>query len=199
MGDRKRANERLRELVRAHYVESDARTAEDVSTAAIPCTKGCSACCRQLIVATLPEAMYIVLTHPEVVRAALPKLRAQGFVLRNAEARLEARGITDPLGSQEGADAACHEWWLSGERCAFLRDGLCSIYSARPRACRTYFVQSDPALCGAELTTNVEIVDPNSRARGDAEMFELCAREFRELVIGTLPTLVLEAWQRVGR
>lgn len=199
-GDRKRANERLRELMRAHYVETDVRTAHDLGDTATSCSKGCSACCRQLIVGTLAEAAYIVATYPELVRAALPKLREQDAALDRMCAELKARGIVDePIETQAGTYALCDSWWSSGARCAFLRDDLCTIYDARPRACRTYFVRSDPELCGADRGTPVEVVDPNSRARGDLEAFEICARAYGgEVVLGTLPSLLIVAWQRKG-
>ena len=198
MGDRKRANERLRELMRAHYVETDARTAADLGDSPTSCSKGCSACCRQLIVGTLAEAAYIVAKYPDLVRAALPRLREQDAALDRMCADLKARGVADPVATQEGTHALCDSWWDAGERCAFLRDDLCTIYDARPRACRTYFVQSEPALCGAERGTAVSVVDPGSRARGDLEGFEICARAYGELVIGPLPALLIVAWQRKG-
>jgi len=43
---------------------------------------------------------------------------------------------------------------LSLERCVFLKDNLCSVYSARPIECRSYLVSSPATNCNRDIFSN---------------------------------------------
>ena len=159
----------------------------------ITCAKGCAGCCRQLTVATTAEAQNIVETHPELVRRALPVLRAQNAFLDHAAERL---GLPPEL-SNETRQAFADAWWLAGQACVFLdAAGTCTIYRQRPLACRTYFVRSDPARChDPEVGRDVEVVAPREILTGHRRLLEIAARHDQP-AIGALPTVLLRAWRR---
>lgn len=93
----------------------------------ITCQKGCSHCCKQLVMVTKPEAERLLILAIE-----------QGIALDQAQ--LKRQSLADDTG------------WLQLEiedrQCPFLGpDNLCQVYDDRPLACRKYFVVSDPDLC----------------------------------------------------
>ncbi len=181
MADRsviKRANERLRlEITRLHK-RVDAHHAKGHDLGRVSCTKGCSACCKQIVVAEISEAEYILERNPAAVARATPRLLEQ--------ARIAAQ-LPGDLGTEEGTARAADAYWQMDMPCAFLEDGLCSIYDDRPIPCRTHFVLSDPALCGAPERTAVVIADFGTRERAPEQLFS---------VVGPLPMLMVEALRR---
>lgn len=143
----KRANERIRALGRL-YQRAEAPLAKIAK--ASTCSPACHGCCRQLIYASTAEGEFIVRTHWRAVRAALPALRAQAAALGELAAEL-------PPTQAEREELAARYYRLF-RACAFLEDGRCTIYAARPMACRAYFVASDPELCGRRERTTIAIV-----------------------------------------
>jgi Fe-S-cluster containining protein len=91
----------------------------------ISCTKGCTGCCFIELHITVDEAdlllQYCEEHHISIDRNYLEKQAATG--------RKEFSAIS---------------------KCIFLDNSLCSVYPARPAACRKHFVQSDPSLCDSE-------------------------------------------------
>lgn len=154
----------------------------------ISCKKGCSACCRMPVDSSVQEALLIVDRFPDVVRDVLPEIEAQGdFFDKLCDEQADWTSL-------EGQHAIASAWWKEDRRCAFLRDGLCSIYEARPLACRNYHVVSDPAKCGAEGGTIVDIVLAVSRE----VLYPTFARNMPngEINLGYLPTTVRAALLR---
>jgi Fe-S-cluster containining protein len=148
------------------------------------CKRGCYACCRMPVQSSVEEALVIVAAYPEAVRRALPELRAQEARLTELSADLE-RPYEPP-----DAGTFAKRWWNEGRYCAFLVDGECSVYEARPYACRNYFVLSDPALCGAPAGTKVQMATPVDRSKGFSALASCCNGELR---MGLLPTTMLGA------
>lgn len=113
----------------------------------ISCTKGCGACCRQLVPISPPEAR-----HLAALVAALPRERAAEVRQRFADAlsKIEAAGLP-PRGHPETDKAAYREFGLAyfrqGVACPFLHEESCSIHPKRPLVCREYQVTSPPAAC----------------------------------------------------
>lgn len=115
---------------------------------AISCTKGCGACCRQLVPLSPAEAWLIA----DVV-AAMPSARQAE--VRAAFARSVERVLDSPLRSAfEGADVQVSEllplslsYFELGIPCPFLVDEACSIHAQRPSLCREYLVTSPATSC----------------------------------------------------
>jgi Fe-S-cluster containining protein len=124
----------------------------------ISCTKGCGACCRQLVPISPTEARHLAARV-----AAMPPERATEIRKRFDAAlfRIEAAGLP-PRGHPETDKAAYRAHGLAyfrqGVACPFLEQESCSIHSDRPLICREYQVASPPAACadvGAGLVRQV--------------------------------------------
>jgi len=113
----------------------------------ISCTKGCGACCRQLVPISPTEAR-----HLAAYVAALPPDRAVEVRQRFADAlsRIESAGLS-PRGDADVDKASYREYGLEyfrqGVACPFLEEESCSIHANRPLVCREYQVTSPPAAC----------------------------------------------------
>lgn len=87
------------------------------------CTKGCSYCCHQSVMATAAEVIYAAqFLHANLTDVEVQKLRD----LVSARAR-KADGMDN------------HERTDKRIACAFLADDICSIYPVRPLQCRGGF------------------------------------------------------------
>lgn len=147
-----RANARLR-AVSTVYAEADnafAKVADKTS-----CRAGCTGCCMQLVWASTAEAEYIAKREFRALARALPMLREQ-------ERAVDA--IASRFVSFDGREAdfrmlLARRYYRLQRPCAFLIDGLCSIYASRPIACRSYYVMSEPALCADPSPQKVAILD----------------------------------------
>jgi Fe-S-cluster containining protein len=184
----------MRREVQAFNQRVDAHVRKQLDTLQGPvsCSKGCAGCCRQLTLIATVEAQNIVETYPEIVRRALPVLKAQVALL---DAEAERRGIP-PVLTTETRNAFSDAWWLAGQSCAFLVDGLCSIYPQRPLACRTYFVRSDPALChDPGVGRIVDVVEPGALLPGFVTLLDIGTRH-DEANVGDMPSAMLHAWGR---
>ena len=115
----------------------------------ISCTKGCGACCRNLVAISEVEARRIrdvVDTLPEPQRSAV-RVR-----FADARQRLERAGLLEKLHAADrwtDADYAALVgiYFQQGIPCPFLEEESCSIYQERPITCREYLVTSPPEYC----------------------------------------------------
>jgi Fe-S-cluster containining protein len=120
---------------------------------AISCRRGCAACCRLLVPVSAPEAIAL---HEMI--AGLPVERKARITDRLAEthrALTEAgvlAGLQD-VAESEGQltdadlDAVNRAYYALRLPCPFLEDEVCSIYEARPAACRELLVTTPADLC----------------------------------------------------
>ena len=129
------AARRMRHRMLKVYKECDPLAERGAAKMHATCTRGCAACCRLLVMASLAEAVTIaiyLLSDPEW-RAELPAFRE----------RIEAHilAYNDPeltVGSHFDKQLPC----------VFLgADETCRIYSVRPAHCRYHYVVSDPRNC----------------------------------------------------
>ncbi len=115
----------------------------------ISCTKGCGACCRQMVPVSPVEARHIA-----AVVEAMPPERAAAVRDRfgAARARMTEPGL-EPRGHPDTDKAAYRAfglaWFRAGVPCPFLENESCSIHAARPLVCREYLVTSPPDACAA--------------------------------------------------
>jgi hypothetical protein len=86
----------------------------------VACRAGCDHCCYQTVGVTAVEALAI---H-HYLRATLPAADLAAIAARVRNARSRAEGLSSV------------ERFSPDHPCAFLEDGRCSIYEARPLSCR---------------------------------------------------------------
>lgn len=149
----------------------------------VSCAKGCSACCRIQAVPVTPVEAYALLLLVE----RLPEPRRSAVLSRFAAsaARLHAAGLAEAFlegrrpSSDEDAKAQARQYLDLGLVCPFLDHDVCSIYPARPFACREYFVTSANELCADPLLHPVKTV-PAISDGGEANLSTAAAFMGRE-------------------
>ena len=119
----------------------------------ISCQMGCAACCRMMVPLSPPEA-FALRDYVE----QLPADRRDRIATRLAEtkSRLKTQGLLDQLQTvadaskpipDEQLDPINRAYYALRIPCPFLENELCSIYEARPAACRELLVTSPAELC----------------------------------------------------
>lgn len=106
----------------------------------IACHAGCNQCCEQPILVWLPEALLVArfLERPENAatrQAFLERFPAWRASVGDAHERM---ADLSEAGDWSGYARVHREAWSKRTLCPFNRDGLCSIYAARPAICRHY-------------------------------------------------------------
>lgn len=111
----------------ADRIWAEARTSPDMSNTTIACKAGCGWCCHQQVAIAPAEAMAIA-NHLQLCLDA-----PQRAALAQRVAALDAvtRGLT------------AIERGRLRQPCAFLLDGHCAIYPARPLRCRGVYSQDE--------------------------------------------------------
>jgi Fe-S-cluster containining protein len=120
----------------------------------IPCSKGCDACCRRLMISILPaEAAYLI----DVVRdlptnprqAVLKKFDAAAKKIAGSRMRAHTSqmNVSDAQQTKEFEKNLAPLWAEAVSDCPFLVDHACSIYENRPIVCRDYMVTSPAENC----------------------------------------------------
>jgi Fe-S-cluster containining protein len=94
--------------------------ASDSAGPAPECKPGCTYCCHARVEVSDPEALYIA-WHVQHLPAARKAPLIERLHMKAAEFDEAAKAEVDASGPQP---------------CAFLQNGLCSIYSIRPSVCR---------------------------------------------------------------
>jgi Fe-S-cluster containining protein len=119
----------------------------------ISCQMGCAACCRMLVPLSAPEAFAL----REYVEQ-LPTDRRTHLLnrLSDTKNRLEQAGLWDRLNDvaeasrpvpDEEFDPINRSYYALRIPCPYLENEMCSIYEARPAACRELLVTSPAELC----------------------------------------------------
>lgn len=209
-GNRHRANEKLRALMKTTYTRFDRDLQEDLSLCkvtpeSIPCKKGCSHCCEMAIFITFVEAKAIVLNHPEVVHKVTGELMRQEELCRTAGLTRRVLDIFDKTTGEE-RQAFNDRWWNLHTPCAFVdpETKACRVYENRPLACRSHLVvDTDPAACAARPPPGeVALVQGFNPPRAyDAALLGIYQDSqtlFGGPMIGTLPIMVLAALKGAG-
>jgi Fe-S-cluster containining protein len=135
----------------------------------VSCRMGCAACCRMLVPLSPPEA-FSLLEYVE----QLPEERQAtiGRKLAASKAELAAHGLLDRLQavadaerpiSDEELEPINRAYYALRHPCPFLEDEMCSIYEARPAACRELLVTSPAALCDNLVENPVEPIPVSVR------------------------------------
>jgi Fe-S-cluster containining protein len=119
----------------------------------ISCRKGCAACCRMLVPVSAPEAFALreyVEQLPTDRRAMLlnrlgdtkERVKREGLWDRLADVAEASRPVPD-----KELDPINQSYYALRIPCPYLEDEACSIYEARPAACRELLVTSPAELC----------------------------------------------------
>jgi Fe-S-cluster containining protein len=123
---------------------------------AVACARGCSYCCH-LRVEIRPHEAFVLARHMQEKFDAARRERA----LARIDANLERIA---PLAPEQHVRA--------GIPCALLEDGACSVYEARPAACRKYYSVSVKTCSDAFADTSApltgELEDEDVRLAGNA-------------------------------
>lgn len=156
---------RLRQLLPLIQVFTDAVVDSAVQVTAgqgqtISCSKGCGACCRQLVPISEVEARHI-----GALVEALPEPRRTAVRSRFAAAhrRLQEAGVLEELRHPEQwtdgqGQSLGLQYFRQGIPCPFLEEESCSIYADRPLACREYLVTSPAEHCASPTAATVRCV-----------------------------------------
>ena len=126
----------------------------------ISCTKGCGACCRQLVPIAQVEARHIRTVVERMDEPRRSTIRAR---FGEARRRLEESGLLQRLLEsdqwREGDSRALGlQYFGLGIPCPFLEEESCSIYHDRPIACREYLVTSPAENCARPTAETVKLV-----------------------------------------
>lgn len=132
--------------------ELEIRQAAEASQT-ISCRKGCANCCRMLVPLSAPEAFALreYIEH-------LPTDRRTHLLnrLSDTKDRLSREGLWSRLNEiaeastvvpDEELDPINRSYYALRIPCPYLENELCSIYEARPAACRELLVTSPAELC----------------------------------------------------
>jgi len=130
------------------------------SGAKISCSKGCGACCRQLVPISDVEARRIaelVQSLPEPQQTQV-RARFDDAVRKFADAGLLEK-LRDPeRWHREGYVPFGLEYFRQGVPCPFLVDESCSIHADRPITCREFLVTSPAIHCQNPTAETVKAV-----------------------------------------
>lgn len=109
------------------------------------CKKGCSGCCKYPILATEVEYHYI----SNWMRINVTEDTMNSLHKNFDQWHEEMGSIIDSF--EYGNKQKSIEYTRRNVKCPFLIDNSCSIYEARPVACRTYFSYGNPRSCESEM------------------------------------------------
>lgn len=96
------------------------------SNVSISCKQGCAFCCHINVEVSKDEAAYI------------------SAYCKKANIKISKSHLKEQLKTP-----AMEQPFSRASACVFLKNNLCSIYEARPAACRNHMVTTDPRLCDA--------------------------------------------------
>lgn len=127
----------------------------------VVCQKGCNSCCNVLVVCYQPEALRIVefLRKPEQAQTLAAFLSAYGPWKAQAGDVPERAQRAFVEGDQAGYDELHQNHFRRAIPCAFLVDGVCSIYPIRPIGCRNAHALDTNARCVADPPEPAQALD----------------------------------------
>ena len=146
-----------------HLVERESQRGADEGKA-ITCQQGCDHCCHLLVEASWDEARYmakwLLKQSEDIQQDILQRLQinAASYIelcLKYKKLRKFAGVLDEDI--DELPDLLCDNYFYEKKRpCAFLKDGSCQAYEARPMVCRLHVVNSDPKLCANDQPADVD-------------------------------------------
>jgi Fe-S-cluster containining protein len=164
---------------------------------AVTCREGCSACCRQLVPISHPEAHSLATIVDALPEPGKSKTRER---FREAALRLAGTRIPGALAlgihSRENLVDIGLQYFHLGIPCPFLEKDACSIYEHRPVLCREYLVTSPAEECARPSPETVH------KIRTPGQAWNALARLGRESCDGLpywLPLTMALEWAGTNR
>ncbi len=111
------------------------------------CSKGCDACCSQLIPLSAAEVFYLKRQVNLLPNAQQKKIRHRFTEIHQTLEKYQQQP------NQVNFDFE-QKYFELKQACPFIDKGACIIYQQRPLVCREYHVSSSPSLCENPYTTN---------------------------------------------
>lgn len=168
--------------VLAVYAAYEGPVTQGVAKVGATCRPGCSACCSQLPITTLPEAVAIAEFVLSLGTAGEEQARTWSQKFLENVARFSDTGLDASLYFEERIV------------CPFLNEErLCDVYSVRPSSCRHLYVTSDPALCHGGATNEISFVNLGQVHERLLEEAAAACRE-REVPFLIAPLPVIMPW-----
>ena len=133
-------------------MQLEGRQAKDMGRS-ISCQMGCAACCRMMVPLSPPEAFAL---RDYVEQLPAERRNRIGTRVADTTSLLKRQGLLDQLHAvadttkpipDEQLDPINRAYYALRHPCPFLENELCSIYEARPAACRELLVTSPAELC----------------------------------------------------
>ena len=193
------ANKQTKQDILLPFLRELDQKSEDIAVAKtvaqgdnVKCTKGCSACCYQLIPLSQIEARYI----GKLVER-MPKNKRQKIQNRFDEAYITIKdaGIMDDLMNSGQISESLTEFALKyfGLKiaCPFLEDNSCSIYSERPLRCREYLVTNPAVYCANPTKETIQLVLFPVRT---SQLLSKLNRPWTKYATHWVPLSILPAW-----
>ena len=160
----------------------------------ISCSKGCGACCAQLVPISETEIQSINQFIAQQTKTNQKKIKGR---FAQAKQMLEKAGLWSMLMAPEkmGMDNRTEfslEYFAQGVYCPFLEDGACSIHPIRPIACREYLVTSDASNCENPGDGNIDGVTIPTRI---SSAITILLEDEPEFVSSWVPLIVAPYWK----
>jgi len=127
-----------------------------------PCRKGCTACCHLLVLLSAPEAIHLV--EGMMTRMSNRQLK---YLMKSCDKRRAwmQKQLPEHLipkhndNVSESEVRSISDWYRQQKLpCAFLQDGLCTVYDYRPIACRAFTVVGPAGQCKLDGAKQVKQV-----------------------------------------
>jgi len=151
------------------------------------CSKGCDACCHQLVLSTVAEAreMAHALESLEPAPRSLVAGRIDHWLEVTGPLRHALQQANDET-LDEVVDTMAAQYWQQRIPCPFLVERACILHDARPLACRQHHALGDPVHCGEADGQNVDQME----AMEDLFFLAQDAITGEDAEIGIFPELV---------
>jgi Fe-S-cluster containining protein len=107
---------------------------------AVPCHRGCWACCRYLVPLSVPEAVQLT---EDIV--AMPPAGRREVLTSFVET---AKTLISAAPAHDGSPSDVSQWYSQLKLdCPLLKDGVCTMYEHRPLTCREHMVTGSSRGC----------------------------------------------------
>lgn len=122
---------------------------EERNGKSVSCGAGCGTCCRQLVMISIPEALFLVETISELEESQKNTLLHRFDAIQT---KVEEWGLLDEIISptyctQNHNFPITKQYFHLDIPCPFLVNESCSIHENRPTVCRDYNVTSPKEMC----------------------------------------------------
>lgn len=160
----------------------------------ISCSKGCGACCAQLVPISEIEIQAINQFISNQTKQNQKKIKDR---FAAAKQKLEQAGLWENLMTPDQMDLHNKtefglEYFAQGVYCPFLEEGACSIHPVRPVACREYLVTSDAKHCENPGEGNIDGVEIPTRI---SSALGILLEDEASFVSSWIPLIVAPYWK----